>query len=153
MSNIWLHGLSNTRIYNIWRFMKRRCDKPNDKDYKYYGGKGISYCKEWETFAGFYEWVKVSGYKEDLTLERIDSDKDYSPDNCIWANMKQQNNNVSRNINITYEGKTKTMKQWSEELGLTYGKVKTRYKRGLPLDIVFYNGDLPHNIKTILSSK
>lgn len=81
------HDMSNTRIYQIWKGMKRRCLNPNAPKYEYYGGKGISICGEWlgeHGFENFYKWSIENGYSDELTIDRIDESKDYSPSNCQW---------------------------------------------------------------------
>ena len=138
------HGMCHTRVYHIWNSMKRRCNNPKDKFYAFYGGKGIKYCAEWDAFEGFYEWAKSSGYKDNLTIERKDTDKGYCPDNCTWATMEQQNNNTSKNIRITINGDTKTLKQWCTELGVNYATAKARFKQKYTPEEIFYKGNFPN---------
>lgn len=88
------HGLCGTRIYNIWENMKRRCYNPAHDSYKNYGARGITVCEEWlRSFESFAKWANENGYREDLTLDRIDGNKGYSPDNCRWATWEEQNRN------------------------------------------------------------
>lgn len=91
------HGGTHTRLYSIWASMKTRCLNPNSKAYHYYGGRGISICDEWkDNFSAFRDWALSNGYRDDLTLDRIDSDKDYSPENCKWSTWHEQRINQRR---------------------------------------------------------
>lgn len=91
------HGMYGSRLYRIWKKMKSRCHNPNDPDYKAYGAKGIFVCESWRTdFQVFYEWAMSHGYTDDLSIDRIDNDKGYSPDNCRWATALEQMHNQKR---------------------------------------------------------
>ena len=79
-----------TRIYRIWKNMKKRCLNPNNNDFKYYGARGISVCNEWLEFKPFYEWSMKNGYSETLTIDRINNDGNYEPSNCKWVTRKEQ---------------------------------------------------------------
>lgn len=119
------------RLNSIYYDMKRRCYDSSNIDFKFYGARGITVCKEWldsemfdkrssKGWLAFKEWALSNGYKEGLSIDRIDVNKGYSPENCRWITMKEQNNNRRNNHLITYKGKTQTMKQWSEELNIPY---------------------------------
>lgn len=125
-----MHGESRTRLYKRWLWMRKRCNDKNDpKNYRY-GGRGITVCSEWEnSYLAFKQWAMSHGYSDELTLDRIDNDKGYSPDNCRWVNSKIQNNNRSDNILITYMGKTQSLHAWTDELNLPYHAVWQRINR------------------------
>lgn len=125
--DIQIHGLSKTRLYRIYSKMKQRCYAPDNHEYRYYGGRGITICDEWlQSFVAFYDWAMDHGYHDSLTIDRIDSNKGYSPDNCRWLSMKGQNNNRRCNLVITLNGKTQTLSEWSRELNLPYGTIHRR---------------------------
>lgn len=126
------HGKKGTRLYNIWGGMKKRCNCPTHMWYKRYGGRGITVCDEWNNdFQAFYDWAMSHGYSDDLTIDRIDNDKGYSPDNCRWASETEQKNNRSNNQIVEIDGKSQTLAQWSEDTRILYGTLYRRYKKGL----------------------
>lgn len=116
--NFYKHGKANTRLFNIFNSMKQRCLNNLDKNYKLYGGKGVKICREWldkeEGFINFYNWAIQNGYNENLTIDRIDVNGDYEPNNCRWVTMKIQANNRRNNHLVTYNGETHTISEWSE---------------------------------------
>ena len=134
------HGMTDSRPWLCWRQMRRRCDNPEAKGYKYYGGKGIGYENGWESFEVFWADMKI-GYKDDLTLDRIDGKKDYSKENCRWATKKEQMNNKSDNRLISFNGLTLTMSQWADKIGMNYGTLKSRFNNlHLPPEIALTAG-------------
>lgn len=127
IKNKTTHGMTKTRIYDIWSGMKKRCYNPTNNNYLYYGKRGIGVCEEWKgSFESFYDWAINNGYQENLSLDRIDNDKNYCPENCRWASIKEQNNNRGVSINITYNGKTQNLSEWCKELKLSYITVYQR---------------------------
>lgn len=129
------HGKKSTRLYTVWQDMKMRCINPNNEAYKNYGGRGITVCKEWFDFENFYTWAMSSGYDENAefgkcTLDRIDVNGNYEPDNCRWVNMKSQANNMRKNVNLKYNGEMKTLREWCETLNLSYNTIYGRLMKG-----------------------
>ena len=125
-----IHGKKHTRIYNIYCGIKARCYNKNNPRYKDYGERGIIMCYEWlHDFMSFYNWTMSHGYKEDLTIDRIDNDKGYSPSNCRWVDSKTQNNNQRSNVRLTYKGITKTMSEWANDLGVPYRTIGYRHRK------------------------
>jgi hypothetical protein len=111
--------------------MKERCYNKNNKSYNDYGGRGIKVCDEWKNDVNaFVKWAIDNGYKEDLTIDRIDVNGDYCPENCRWVTMKEQGNNKRKNHLITYNGKIQTLSQWCDELNLNRNMVAMRLFRG-----------------------
>lgn len=124
------HKQSGTRLYNIWLGMKARCYNSNDPVYANWGGRGITVCDEWKNdFACFYNWATENGYNDNLTIDRIDNDGNYTPNNCRWASPKQQARNRRSNINITIGNETKTLVEWCEIFKLPYQNIRGRYIR------------------------
>lgn len=96
------------RLFEIWRKMHYRCRNPKHKSYKNYGGRGITVCEEWNSFVYFVLWAINNGYKDNLTLDRIDNDKNYEPSNCRWVTMKEQMNNRRIGEHVIINGNTKS---------------------------------------------
>lgn len=151
------HGQRNTRLYNVWGLMKNRCFCKTSDHYKDYGLRGITVCEEWkQDFMCFYNWAYKNGYKEkakkgECTLDRIDNNGNYEPNNCRWVNHKTQSNNKRNNHFLEYENTKMTIRQWSEFLNISEYVIFQRLKRGLSLEKVLYNGCLrKRKIKTIL---
>lgn len=125
------HKLSNTKLFDVWCSMRFRCNNPNDGSYHNYGARGIRVCEEWTNdFSSFYNWAVSNGYKEGLTIDRINNEGNYEPSNCRWVSRKVQCNNTRQNRLITIDNKTKTLAQWCEELGLKYQTIEQRLWKG-----------------------
>ena len=120
------HGMSGSRLYTIWTQMRYRCNNSNKKEYADYGGRGIKVCEEWNNPLNFFEWALQNGYSDDLTLDRIDNNSGYCPDNCRWVTQTVQMNNRRNCRYITYNGETKTLTQWAKEKGMRYLQLKRR---------------------------
>lgn len=125
------HKMAKTRLYKIWAGMKQRCINPNTTGFENYGGRGIDYIPEWENFETFKEWAIQSGYNDTLTIDRIDVNKGYSPQNCRWANETQQARNKRSNLYFTHQNQTRCLKDWATYLKidylLLYGRIVTRH--------------------------
>ena len=124
------HALRGKRssTYQIWEGVKKRCLNPTNAAYKDYGERGITICERWKRFLNFLE--DMGERPEGMTLERIDNNKGYYPENCKWATRKEQGNNKRNNILITARGKTQTISQWSDETGLSYYTIYFRLRKG-----------------------
>lgn len=124
------HGKSNTRLYHIWRQIKTRCYNKNNRDYMKYGDRGIQICDEWlNNFQAFYDWAIENGYKENLTIDRVNVNGNYEPDNCTWATKKQQARNKRDTLYYTIDCETKSLSEWCEISNLKYNKVYCRIHR------------------------
>lgn len=123
-SRHFVHGLSHTQIDNVYKSMISRCYKPTNNRYYRYGGRGIRVCDEWKNNkASFFQWAFENGYEQGLTLDRIDCDKNYSPDNCRWATQQVQQNNRSNNHLITVDNETHTVTEWSRIINVNASTV------------------------------
>jgi len=125
------HGKTKTRLYHVWESMRRRCNCNSDGAFKYYGGKGIKICDEWNDFEAFEKWAYENGYDPNAksfkcTIDRIDNSKGYSPENCRWVDSIVQANNHTTNVKVSYNGETKTIAEWSKLLGWNYRIVYDR---------------------------
>ena len=129
------HNMSNTRLYSIWRGMQSRCNSSTGKKHEFYYDKGITVCEEWKNdFMSFFNWSMSNGYQENLSIDRIDNNKGYSPDNCRWATTVQQNNNQSNNIKILYNDKEYTLAELSQQYNIKRATLDSRLKRGWTIE-------------------
>jgi len=123
----WRFNIECERIHYVWEHMKQRCYNPKNTRYKHYGGRGITICQEWlDDFMNFYNWSIDNGYKEDLTIDRINVNGNYEPSNCRWITNKEQQSNKQYNHLITFNDKTKAITQWAECLGIRSNTLFTR---------------------------
>ena len=130
------HGMSKTSIYKIWAGMKSRCSYEKSCSFSRYGGRGIKVCDEWKnSFESFYTWSLDNGYKKGLSIERVNNNGDYCPENCKWVSQKEQCLNRRTNIVYKYKGESHTLTEWCEALNLNYKLVHNRiYKLGWSFD-------------------
>lgn len=135
--NVNTHKLSSHPLYGTWCKMRARCNSQKDGNYKNYGGRGIKVCDEWNASPlPFISWAESHGWYDGcgLTLDRIDCNGDYSPDNCRWANCKTQSNNKRTNHYITYKGETHTTAEWAEIIGISLSGLHKRLKNNWSLE-------------------
>lgn len=121
---------ADKRLYGIWSDMRRRCVYPRLRCYPRYGGRGIKVCNEWSEYAAFERWARSSGYRSDLTIDRIDNDGNYEPANCRWATRKQQSRNTSSNRKIVVDGRSVTIAEAAEVAGVRDVTFRGRLRRG-----------------------
>src|ERR1700722_16643995 len=132
------HGSSKTRLYKKWKSMRRRCKNKNETLYKNYGGRGISITKDWDdSFISFRDWAIENGYSDGLSIERIDNDGNYSPENCRWLEPKDQANNTRKNVFVVAFGEKKSIARWSidKRCKVDYGTLRYRIKAGWTVEI------------------
>ena len=124
-------GNAHTRLFRIWTGMKDRCNNPKSKYYDKYGGRGITICREWELYSAFHRWASEHGYTDQLTIDRIDNDKGYSPDNCRWATYSEQENNRRNNVKYEVNGTVYTLAQLARKENTTRAKAHKKHKEEL----------------------
>lgn len=123
------HGMSKTRIYHEWTSMRRRCKQNSPDAYLYYD-RGISVCDEWQNdFMPFYQWSMENGYSDNLTIDRINNDLGYYPENCRWITIEKQQSNKRNNVKVQYNGKEYCLRQLCKEVDFPYKTAHRRYQR------------------------
>lgn len=128
-------GRTGSRLYSIYRSMKTRCYNQNAKNYKNYGGRGITICEQWlEDFKMFHDWALSHGYRDDLIIDRMDVNGNYEPNNCRWVTHLEQNNNARTNHIITFNGVTMTLTEWSRHFNIDRNTITARLKRGWDIE-------------------
>lgn len=126
-----MHGGCHTRLYRIWANIKTRCLNEHDPHYKNWGGRGVQICSEWkESFSSFRDWAISHGYADTLTIDRINNDGNYCPENCRWVTNEDNVENNSQAILLTYNGETHSLGRWERILGTGKNTVQNRHKRG-----------------------
>ena len=143
------HGAATRKnkhpIYRNYHHMLERCYNPNNKNYNLYGARGITVCETWKNdFSTFFNWALSNNWQQGLSIDRIDNNGNYYPENCRWSTQLEQCNNQNKNIVLTYQNKTQTLSQWARELNMPYACLYDRYLRKLPVEKVltpkhFYN--------------
>lgn len=132
------HHESKTRLYRIWKAMRGRCNNPNNSDYEYYGGRGIRVCDEWnQSYYAFKEWAMKHGYRDGLSIDRIDVNGNYCAENCRWINHLEQCNNRTNNLFITHNGEEHTISEWARISSIKYSTLYYRFKKGMTGDKLF----------------
>lgn len=121
-------GEKPSRLYNIWRDMRSRCDNPRNVGYHLYGGRGIRVASEWEKFAPFKAWAESNGYDDGLTIDRVDANGDYAPENCRWVTNREQQRNKRNTIWIEVRGIRQSLPEWAERLGVSKSALYKRRK-------------------------
>lgn len=123
--------IKDKALYDIYYAMIKRCYQPNNKDYKWYGGRGIQVCPDWkESATSFVKWCKENNYQQGLWLDRIDTNKDYAPQNCRWVTPQEQQRNRRNNFLVEYNGELKLLAELAEEFGIKYTTLKKRIRLG-----------------------
>lgn len=129
------HGFYGEPWYSSYKSMMERCTLPTANRFDLYGGRGICVCEEWHDISNFAKWVEESGFKIGLTIDRINVNGNYSPENCRWATAKEQANNRNNTLRYTYNGETHTLAEWSEIVGINRLTLYTRLKEsGWPVE-------------------
>ena len=125
-------NIEKLRLYRIWSHMIRRCYKQKSNDYKNYGARGIIICDDWKnSFLNFYDWSMCNGYNDTLSIDRIDVNGNYEPDNCRWVTSKIQGNNKRNSVVIEYNGEKHTIAEWAEITKISYHIIWKRFKKRL----------------------
>lgn len=126
----YIHGETLTRLHKIWESMIARCEYEKHPYFKDYGGRGITVCAEWHDYLVFRKWALTHGYSDTLTIDRINNEQGYNPENCKWSTMKEQQNNRRNNRRLTFNDVTKTITEWSEIVGINKTTIKERLNSG-----------------------
>jgi hypothetical protein len=143
-----MHPVSSERLYSIWKDMHRRCENPNNHNYDYYGGRGITVCEEWGYYSKFCVWAYLSGYSPILTIERKDVNGNYEPSNCCWVTQSEQAKNKQNTIRPICNGMELEIEGWDEFSSDKKKRIISKLEKGMPIKHVFHiKGDsIPKSI-------
>lgn len=141
LKNVTKHGGRYCTLYNVWKDMRRRCTNEKRGNYKNYGGRGITVCDEWQDFQAFYDWAMSNGYKEGLTIDRINVNGNYEPSNCRWATQREQANNKRTNILLDVGGVKHTVAEWATIKGIRPSTIYSRLYRGCSAEKALEGGE------------
>lgn len=131
------------KIYRAWKAMRQRCNDKNASNYSYYGGRGIRVCAEWGDYPAFHKWAEASGHRDDLTLDRIDVNGDYAPDNCRWSDkLTQTRNRRTTNLHLV-NGELMTASEISRKYGLVYTTLVVRLRKGASAQELVNRKEIP----------
>ena len=137
------HGGSGTPLYNVWKSMRQRCNNRKSHDYKWYGMDGVKICEEWEDFASFRKWATENGYKSGLTIDRADSKGPYSPENCRWVTIQEQQKNKRNVLKFLYLGDLYTVDTFCDKFGISKAMFYDRKHKGWSLDQIATTPKIP----------
>lgn len=132
------HNQRHTKIYEVWKTMKQRCNNPNSQSYKNYGGRGIKVCDDWNnSFESFFNWSMQNGYSPELSIDRIDNNGNYCPENCRWTTRYIQSRNRRTNHYITFNNETKIIVDWAKYFNIAPGRISSRISKGQDIQKYF----------------
>lgn len=139
-SNAYKHGYSGTRLFRIYQGIMTRCTNPNDHNYLKYGARGIKICEEWrKDKVAFFKWAEANGYSDNLSIDRIDNNGDYSPENCRWTDAKTQANNRRSSKYAECRGERHTLAEWAEISGIPRNRISQRLKVGWEVEKAIFH--------------
>lgn len=137
------HGGSGTPLYNVWKSMRQRCNNSKSHDYRWYGMDGVKICEEWDDFANFREWALKNGYKNGLTIDRVNSHGPYSPENCRWITIQEQQKNKRNILKFFYLGDLYAVDTFCNKFGISKAMFYDRKHKGWSLDQIATTPKIP----------
>lgn len=137
------HGGSGTPLYNVWKSMRQRCNNSKSHAYRWYGMDGVKICEEWDNFANFREWALKNGYKSGLTIDRVNSHGPYSPENCRWVTIQEQQKNKRNVLKFLYLGDLYTVDTFCDKFGISKAMFYDRKHKGWSLNQIATTPKIP----------